>query len=261
MPDLRAERPDCGPDQTRSTILQVDPSSHSPETMTSGAQTNMPKDTEFRMAQESLAGWHPKEVAESLSKESLESVTRLTEYQDDKANRILTAAALLATLAGVLYSALAPRDTSQNVVFTSSKLSTGAQILLWGFHGLFAAFCLCVAVGTFLVILGIRPRFRLPVAADGKPSVIGSPLFAIDIAKRSIADWTSLFASKSEADLSCHYTRSRVLEIHLVAEKVVEKLRVVQLGVGLFLLSTGTLAAWFVLAVLLKVLVSVPTTP
>src|SRR5258708_1767675 len=44
-----------------------------------------------------------------LAKWSLESVTHLTEYEDEKANRILTAIAFLSAMVGVAFAAIVQR--------------------------------------------------------------------------------------------------------------------------------------------------------
>src|SRR5947209_5368287 len=81
-----------------------------------------------------------------LAKWSLESVTHLTEYEDEKANRILTAIAFLSALVGVVFAAIVQRYPFSSVADAKS-LSLHPHALLVILYCLFGIYFLLLTIG------------------------------------------------------------------------------------------------------------------
>jgi hypothetical protein len=67
--------------------------------------SNPKEGSDEHQLREALSKWTPEKPGEYLERArwSLETVTHLTEYEDEKANRILTAMTFLSALVGVVY--------------------------------------------------------------------------------------------------------------------------------------------------------------
>jgi putative hydrolase of the HAD superfamily len=193
-----------------------------------------------------LKDWKPaKDLNDlyQLTRASLDEVSRLTQYQDEKASRILTAIAFLSALAGGVYGGI----VSKGVLHPSFQLVC---------HLLFFAFAAVVIVGAGFVIYGIRPSFNIPKSWNERrqhtsqsSAAVKPPsfLFALQLIKTDPAQWATAFSSGGSADeLRVEYIKNQILEAYLVAEKVATKLRPLQKGMFCFLVGIILLLVWFV---------------
>jgi hypothetical protein len=177
-----------------------------------------PTSTE-RSLLEHLKDWSPTsgdvEALSPLARESLDRVIALTEYEDGKAGRVITAIALLSAAAGAVYAGML-----KEVLSTSAPLD---RIL---FNCGFFCYAAADVVGVFLLLSAIYPWFNIPDYwrtksghAAGQPkSMIFGPL----IAEASPAEWAKAFTEKS-ADLKGNFLKNYILETHLIAQKIVLK--------------------------------------
>src|SRR5262249_47944123 len=148
-----------------------------------------------------LKSWTPSDDQElstllELSKRSLDEVTRLTEYEDGKANRILAAMAFLSALAGVLFARFVEK---YHVLFLNGPWTNSLPLM--GVYILFFLYILCLVRGVILVIYAVKPRFNVPadwVKGTGKP---GSFLFFQQIINVKPAEWAKAFSNRNAREL------------------------------------------------------------
>jgi hypothetical protein len=187
-----------------------------------------------------LRTWAPADVDQvlQLAKWSLESVTHLTEYEDEKANRILTAIAFLSALVGVAFAAIAQR-------YPFATLNTAGPRVGWclltTIYCLFAVYFLLLTIGAALTLWAVRPRFRIPGVWKHTKKDPASFLFFQEILKVSGKDWASAFTQSSREKLQLEYAKNSILETYLIAQKIPQKLRPLNKGVLLFFASTVVL--------------------
>jgi hypothetical protein len=104
-----------------------------------------------------------------LSERSLSEVKALTEYEDQKAQRILTAMAFIAALAGALFavvSRILPIGLSTNLAEVAAVKFTGH---IWSVYALFILFALLVVIGALFLLWAVRPRFKVPLGWMNNP--------------------------------------------------------------------------------------------
>jgi hypothetical protein len=186
-----------------------------------------------------LENWAPRggvqaSVFLDLSKRTLDEVTRLTGYEDEKANRILTAMAFLSALAGVLFGTFLTKYQS---IGTSSYLLVTVYLV-------FYLYILCLALGAICVVYAVKPRFNVPTdwgKETGKPS---SFLFFRQIILLEPAAWAKAFSSRTSFELQTEYIRNSIFESYLIAEKVRNKLAYLEPGMSLLWTSTRILLVW-----------------
>ena len=168
---------------------------------------------------EQLKGWSPQDVDAvlPLAKESLDTVTALTEYQDGKAGRIITGIALLSAAAGAVYAGMLKEVVSA---------STPLDIILFSCG--FFVYAVFDAIGVFLLVRAISPWFHIPPhfrrqknQPEGPPK---SMVFGPAIAEASPEDWANAF-KKDSTLLKIEYVKNYIHETYLVAEKVLRKYR------------------------------------
>ena len=145
----------------------------------------------------SLKDWSiaPGDLSEmyAATQRSLDTVTHLTEYEDDKANRILTAMAFLSAFAAVIFAVVPSRYP---LSFPFMLFRTGSRweacLLIASYVG-FVFYAVALIIGVAFVLRGMSPRFNIPDgwrpdgnSADGKKPV--SRLFFAKIAEVSPTD-------------------------------------------------------------------------
>jgi putative hydrolase of the HAD superfamily len=165
-----------------------------------------------------LKHWAPTTVDKllPLGRESLETVTALTEYEDGKAGRVLTAIALLSAAAGTIYAAM---------------LKELVPVLPWWdgviFNGLFLGYAGINGIGVVLLVRAIYPWFNIPSywrkkkeRSSGRPkSMIFGPL----IAAVTPEAWADAFKEQPASDLEVCYLKNYIHESYLIAEKILRK--------------------------------------
>lgn len=232
--------------------------SYFPRLQQTGARARSLPDAEIiRDIEAALPAGPPDEAtaAELLKhcRETLDEVKELTEYQDQKATRLLTIVAFLSALAGALFARLA--DAYPLLVLLKSGLRPLAFIAVIGAYITFAMFVVLAIAGALVIFHATRtvfkyPRTPDPGTADSRPS---SMLFYAGIIGVTPGQWASTFVAPGveraawRTNVGEQYLRSYIVESYLVAAKVADKLRYLQPGQQLLLFAIRMLLL-FVLA-------------
>jgi Family of unknown function (DUF5706) len=186
---------------------------------------------------------------------SLDTVTHLTEYQDDKANRILTAVAFMSAFAAVIFVVVPSRyPLSIPLMLLRAGLKAEAY-LLFTLYGAFVLYALTLTIGVAFVLHAVRPRFNIPKGWKPDGSKPASYLFFEKIVEVSPTDWANAFVNVAKDDLLKKQAQNAVLEAYLVAEKIGVKMKWLTRGVMLFFVSTIVLAVLLPLTAVTLVLV------
>ena len=184
--------------------------------------------------QAATASWADKDAAEMepLLRESLESVTHLTEYEDEKASRIMTAmafvGALVAAVHALAFQYVFPRQDAVFVVLNFCLV----------------CFYFFAVVGSTYVVYGIAPRFNLPKHKDVRPR---SLLFAREIERVTGTVWAAEFVGRTVEQVTAQSARHQLEEIKLIAHKALRKVATLHraslcYGISLGFLIGGMLA-------------------
>ncbi|RJP25077.1 MAG: hypothetical protein C4520_02880 [Candidatus Abyssobacteria bacterium SURF_5] len=191
----------------------------------------------------------------SFAKTSFEEVKHLTEYEDEKANRILTATAFLSALAGAIFVALLPKDDNGSLMNYQMWSWT-----LWLFYSVFGLFCLLVVSGASFIIWSVRPRFNVPhdwsKGSPPKSADLKNPasfLFFPKIIEATPRGWAAAFCDNCSNQLQLLYIKHYIHEAYLIAYKIRIKLQTLQLGVFMLWLSTIVFVLWIVICGLMFV--------
>jgi hypothetical protein len=196
----------------------------------------------------------------ACSSRSLEEVTHLTEYQDDKANRILTAMAFLSAFAAALFATLLQQyPPGSPARFLAADRPFDAYWLTCISY-IFAIYVTLLVLGASFVVWALRPRFNLPKSWSANPTTTPkSFLFFTKVLESGPANWANAFVQMTPDQLRLEYTKNSILETYLISEKIRQKLRFLQPGVTMLWLSTPFLALWLLLS--LFALASFPPVP
>jgi|HubBroStandDraft_4_1064222.scaffolds.fasta_scaffold215136_1 hypothetical protein len=183
------------------------------------------------------------------TRNSLVEVSRLTQYLDEKAARVLTAVAFISALASTVYG-----------VLWREVLSSHPDWLNLCFNLLFFTYGTLVAAGAFCVISGIFPRFNIPAdwlrfgtrktnpAVNARQSGLPeSFLFGPQIVKSSPVDWAKAFVDHDPDTLKSAYVKDHIHETYLVAENIPYKLGWLWIGMRAIQIANLILVAWFIL--------------
>jgi uncharacterized integral membrane protein (TIGR00697 family) len=190
-----------------------------------------------------------------LSKKSLEEVKHLTEYEDEKANRILTAVAFLSALGGLLFVTLVPRNYSGAVLGLNNWNWPS-----WCYYVSFALFLFFLVLGTLLVVWALKPRFNIPPSwgkmskSDSNEIEPSSFLFFEQILKTGPQEWAGAFCKGSADQVKAKYIKCNITETYLVSDKIRKKLNYMQPGIFLLWLAVIFLGIWLVSCALLMII-------
>src|SRR5260370_14289539 len=207
---------------------------------------------------EVLSKWQPATPGEYLpgARWSLETVTHLTEYEDEKANRILTAMAFLSALVGVVFAAVVQKCPASYVSQLGARGYCFSALALFAVYVLFPLYFLILAVGATMTVLAVRPSFRIPKTWDGAPA---SLLFYAKIVGATGKEWASAFAQRSSVEVDRQYLKDAVFESYLIAQKIRIKIRKLRWGIWFFIVSTVLLVGLLPLcAVVISRIDSIP---
>ncbi|TCK97114.1 hypothetical protein [Paraburkholderia sp. BL9I2N2] len=184
------------------------------------------------------------------AKDSLKEVKDLTEYQDQKAARLLTIVAFLTAAAGALFSKL----LDAYPLHQTFLLSPIKGAFLGGVYSLFGLFLLCVACGALIIFHATQTRFVWPKEKSEEATYdsANSFLFYRSILRTDPVGWARSFVdstSKKEDGnrLTSSYYKNYVSEAYLVAAKLGDKLRYLQPGQKLLRLAIKLLVIWLLL--------------
>lgn len=163
------------------------------------------------------------------ARNSLNEVKALTEYQDEKASRLLTAVAFLMAAAIGIFTKFVD-------IFPLVKYKYAAsfgEFLVVAAYLSFAMYCLFSIWGTFLVFVGTQSRFLWGQGGfNAERTQVRSRLFFRSIIETKPDAWAKSFDCASDSgkekevavDLLNSYYKNYVSETYLVASKVAEKL-------------------------------------
>jgi hypothetical protein len=194
-----------------------------------------------------------------LAKWSLESVTHLTEYEDEKANRILTAVAFLSALVSVAFAAIVQRYPFSVAGEVKGVSIHSHSVVLLIVYCLFAFYFVLLTVGAAFTLYAVRPQFRIPTTWARTKTEPGSFLFFKEILNVSGKNWGRSFTETDSKKLKAEYAKNSVLETYLIAQKIPKKLRPLKKGIWLFFASTAVLIVLLPLCAVTVVYVDVPT--
>jgi hypothetical protein len=201
-------------------------------------------------------------------RESLDEVKSLTEYQDQKATRVLTIVTFLSALSGALFARFAD---SYPLRALFAQQGIGIDSALVGLtYVLFALFVLSATCGALVIFHATRTRFKYPQIApqhsSDNPSQTASYIFYSDILESRPAIWAKAFTKPAELpgtleldpNLSLHYMKNYIGESYLVACKVADKLRYLQPAQDILSFSIRVLVLWLLVIGLTAMLVPSP---
>lgn len=192
---------------------------------------------------------HLKDALER-GRESLDEVKELTEYQDQKATRLLTIITFLSALSGILFARFV-ESYPLHTTLAQVDLASWARILVVTSYALFGFFALLAICGALVVFHATRTQFRYPDTEAGVKERAGSYLFYKSIIEVTPEAWARSFVAEGGGtqiapDLQLRYLRNYVIESYLVAAKVAEKLRYLQPAQMILSWSIRALLFWLV---------------
>jgi hypothetical protein len=195
-----------------------------------------------------------------LAKWSLESVTHLTEYEDEKANRIMTAVAFLSALVSVAFAVIVQRypfTTVAQIKGLSIHLNSVSLFLL---YILFGVYFLLLTLGAAFTLYAVWPRFQIPSSWERTKTTPGSFLFFKEILNVSGKNWGRSFTQNTPEMLKTEYAKNSILETYLIAQKIPKKLRPLKKGIVCFFASTVILVLLLPLCAVTVAFLEVPAT-
>lgn len=219
-----------------------------------------------------LEGDDALDEALKLARDSLDEVKSQTEYQDQKATRLLTVTTFVTALSAALFARLADGYPSGKIAEQSWFIMgiVGTAYLLFGIFLMYSLF------GALVTFHATRTRFKYKkhshVSADTGPAP--SRLFYQGIVKVRPSAWSRDFVGpkpaigtekpKLNAALKANYLADMVGETYLIACKTADKLRYLDPAQRLLATALKCLIAWILLLAVLAVLphkkVTQPTT-
>ena len=202
------------------------------------------------------------DTAIGLARQSLNEVKAQTEYQDQKAGRLLTVATILSALAALLFQ----RFSDAFPLLATVRSTAPAKYLILFAYVPFVLFVFAVLFGALVTFHATRTRFKYDQEeADKQEKAAGdndphSRLFYAGMLRARPRAWASSFVVEQQTGIKKSlvlnpalrklYFRDLVGESYLVAAKTADKIR--------FLIEAQRLFAWalvFLLVWLLMFLV------
>ncbi|HET7058514.1 MAG TPA: hypothetical protein VFI05_07260 [Nitrospiraceae bacterium] len=206
----------------------------------------------------------PEDVQRYLDRgrESLDEVKGLTEYQDQKATRLLTIIAFLSALSGALFAKFMDLYPLHTGPFRFPPCWRTCLVL--STYSLFAVFILSAISGALVIFHATRTNFKYPKAhpldKHTESAGNGSYLFYSDIVSMRPAEWAQSFLCSRgfvrdggqresyglATELPTRYLKNYVLESYLVACKIADKLRYLQPAQSILSFSIRVLFLWVI---------------
>jgi hypothetical protein len=188
------------------------------------------------------------EMASVMAKvrESLDEVKGLTEYQDQKATRLLTIVSFLSALAGGLLTIFSKAYPFQTYLIGSAI--NWQAVFVIAAYVLFGVFVVLAISGALVVFYATKTRFKWPKEAEAPRS----RLFYAGIVSAPPHAWAKSFVTGSgpnkefvsATELQFSYTKDYILESYLVAAKVADKLRYLMPAQNILYLTVKVMLAW-----------------
>lgn len=197
-----------------------------------------------------------------LAKASLAEAKLQTEYQDQKATRLLTVTTFLTALAGAFFGSFSTEYPLRTLVFEASWQS----ILIILTYFCFFLFLVSAILGALISFHATRTRFKYPAeaTANSQSGPARSFLFFREMIGVTPAGWANSFvegegkSARIRGDLKLSYFKNYVCEAYLVAAKTADKLRYLEPAQAL--LGWALRFLLFYVLFLTIVLVIVPST-
>ena len=164
---------------------------------------------------------------------SLDTVTKLTQYEDEKANRLLTAVAFISAFVATLFGTIPNRFPPGSITKLWHDGIHVRAVVLGCVYGLFCLYGLLIGIGVAMIIHGVRPRFIVPRGwvSGKKPK---SLLFFQRIAETDPAQWAQSYCQTSARDVESTYIKNSIVETYLISQKIGLKVKWLKRGVGFF---------------------------
>jgi hypothetical protein len=244
----KQERPDLGAVLAAIKAFRNHDCDYYPVVEESGVRISLKTKELMEEAQSASKNWgvidrdDALERAITRARESLTEVSRQTEYQDQKATRLLTVATFLSAFAGVLFTRF--QDS-----YPLRKLGLDFQsVLIAPTYLLFGAFMLATVFAALTIFHATRTRFKY------NAKIAPSYLFFAGMLVRRPRDWMDAWVVDPERrspsvrdDLQQRYFQNLVSEAYLVAAKTADKLRYLEPAQKLLAWSMKLLIVWLVL--------------
>lgn len=229
-------------------------------------------ETQAMLAEMGLASadWHRLdgenlETAIKLARQSLDEVKQQTEYQDQKATRLLTVTTFLTALSGALFARF-----NDGYPFAIDAYPTCLHVVLVGLaYAAFALFLLSALCGALVTFHATRTRFKYesigePASENGAPK---SRIFYVPMLRVRPRAWVKSFQAdenpaKPHARPTLHdklqhrYLSDLVGEAYLVASKTADKLRYLEPAQSLLAWSLRFLFIWLIVLALVGTFVA-----
>jgi len=198
-----------------------------------------------------------------LARESLDEVKALTEYEDQKATRLLTIVTIFVALAGLIFTRLADLYPYRLIIMQYGLLSWQTVLVLVNYF-LFLGFILFAVSGALVVFHATRIRFKYPSLVPGAAGDGYNParsfLFYKEIIQVTPEHWARSFLSKEtreeiRKDLALEYFKNHIVESYLIAAKVADKLRYLMPAQDILSVSIRILLVWLFVGALTFALV------
>jgi hypothetical protein len=214
-------------------------------------------DTTIRLSQ-ATKGWGNLDKDEidqalKLARESVDEAKAQTEYQDQKATRLLTIITFVSALSAALFSRFAdayPIPQPPWPYFDFRIIAVGVA------YAAFALFVLSAAAGALVTFHAIRTRFKYPEPdlakqeEDPKSQIFYAAMVSVTPeawARSYVAPTAPAAAFEIRSDLKERYLRNYIIESYLVAAKTADKLRYLEPAQRLLAFSLGCLLVWLAL--------------
>jgi hypothetical protein len=196
------------------------------------------------------------------TRETLNEVKSQTEYQDQKATRLLTIIAFLSALSGALFSRFVDEFPLSASV---TQFSGPKSLLVVATYLLFILFALSAVCGALVVFHATKTRFVWPILEKSDAYPRAHPrsfLFYSGIVELRPAVWARAFSLVERAEVSTNaglskvvvtqslnfnYVKNQIAESYLVAVKTADKLRYLEPAQNILAFSVKVLAVWIVL--------------
>lgn len=209
------------------------------------------------------------EEALKLARQSLDEVKEQTEYQDQKATRLLTVTTFFGALSGLLFA----RFQDSYPLGAISTVKSDAIFLLIASYIVFSAFVMAALSGALVIFHATRTRFKYPPfeTVSKQEEDPKSLLFYSALVRVRPRTWANAWIATGQAgdggsrpmlrtDFRQRYLQNLVGETYLVAAKTADKLRYLQPAQSLLAISLRCLFVWLILLGVISVAIP-PTKP
>jgi hypothetical protein len=186
----------------------------------------------------------------ALSERSLKEVKSLTEYEDNKAQRVLAAVAFLAAFAAGIFAVSSRSLIEAKVLAISISPQLPINWLGLALFGGFALYGVLLLSGAGTVLYAIAPRFNVPSTWKPAKEFPSSFLFFKPILEVAPEKWVNAFAASDTTRLRQEYIKNSVIETYLVADKIRTKMVPLTRGVNILTWSIAVLLLWLPFALL-----------